>query len=475
VAKSQADSATGEVKRWPVLMLCLVAGFMTLLDVSIVNVALPSMQRGLNASPAELAWVVSGYVLTFGLVLVPAGRLGDDHGRSRMFLLALFVFTLASALAGVAQHSLWLVGARLLQGCAGGLLNPQVFGLIQQFFQGRERARAFGMFGAVVGISTAIGPLLGGLLIQLAGAEHGWRLVFLVNLPLGAAALLYGYRILPARQAAGRSQNLDPVGVLLLASALSCILLPLIQHGQGAGPGWLLLAAAPFLLAGFIAWERWYDSRGRTPLVNLRLLKIRSYSFGSLLSLLYFAGFTSIFFVLALFFQNGLGYSPLQAGLSLTPFAVGSAVSSGLSGRLVVRLGRRVVVIGLVTALTGLLVTDVVLVLEPGSATGLATALPLLLAGTGSGLVISPNQTVTLSEIDPAQGGAAAGIQQTGQRIGSAVGTATASGLFFSFLSSANYSTAIFSGLLVSIGFVTAALLVAVVEGLTSRPVVSRS
>ncbi|GAA0536661.1 MFS transporter [Saccharopolyspora thermophila] len=455
--------------RWRVLGICLVAGFMTLLDVSIVNVALPSIQLGLNAPATALAWVVSGYALTFGLVLVPAGRLGDDRGRGRMFLLALALFTAASALCGFAPEPLWLVVARLLQGAAGGMLSPQVLGLMQQLFHGRDRGRAFGLFGAVVGISTAIGPLLGGLIIQLAGAEDGWRWVFFVNLPIGAAAILYGLRVLPRDVPADRASSLDLAGVLLLGGGLLCLLLPLIEQESRRGTPWYLLAVAAVLLALFVVWEHLYQARGRAPLVNLRLLTIRSYSFGAGLALLYFAGFTGIFFVLAVYFQRGLGYSALLAGLALTPFAVGSAVSSALSGRIVHRLGRRLVIIGLVAALAGLMATDLLLAAHPGPAVGWVTALPLLVAGAGSGLVISPNQTVSLSEIDPGYGGIAAGVQQTGQRIGSAVGTAAASGLFFGTLSEHGFDAAIASGLLVSVGFVAASLLVAVAEALVRR------
>ncbi|MCA1185637.1 MULTISPECIES: MFS transporter [unclassified Saccharopolyspora] len=459
-------TASTTTQRWQALGVCLLAGFMTLLDVSIVNVALPSMQQGLDAPPVALGWVVSGYALTFGLVLVPAGRLGDDRGRSRMFVLSLLLFTAASAAAGFAPSALWLVVARLVQGVAGGMLNPQVLGLIQQLFQGPERAKAFGMFGAVIGVSTAIGPLLGGLIIEFAGSEQGWRWVFFVNVPIGLFALAFAAKVLPKDEVEEGPRSLDLVGVLLLAGALLAVLLPLIQQESGAGTPWYLLGAAPVLLVLFVLWERYYRGRGREPLVDLGLFSIRSYSFGTALGMLYFAGFTSIFFVLALYFQRGLGYSPLQAGLAMTPFAIGSATSSALSGRLVNRFGRSLVVLGLVGALAGLVVTDLLLSTGPGAAAGLVVAAPLLLAGVGSGLVISPNQTVTLSKVDAARGGTAAGVQQTGQRLGTAIGTATASGLFFGAIATGGYDAAISIGLLVAVGFVTLALLLAVAEQL---------
>src|SRR5215213_1881768 len=181
-------------RRWKALSVCLVGGFMVLLDVSIVNVALPSIRDGLQASESELQWVVSGYALTFGLLLVPAGRVGDVRGRRTMFVAALGLFSLASLACGLAPTSLTLVVARLVQGLAGGLLTPQINALIQQLFRGRERGTAFGLFGTVVGVSTAVGPLLGGALIAIFGADDGWRWVFFINLPIGLAAMPLAWR-----------------------------------------------------------------------------------------------------------------------------------------------------------------------------------------------------------------------------------------------------------------------------------------
>lgn len=242
-----------------------------------------------------------------------------------------------------------------------------------------------------------------------------------------------------------------------------CLLLPLVDR-EGFGEwSWLLWSAAPVLLLLFVAWERRYAGRGGSPLVDLGLFRISSFTFGSTLGMLYFAGFTGIFFVLAVYFQRGLEYSALQAGLALTPFAVGSAISSALSGRVVHKLGRRAVLLGLSGALLGLLATELLLARDPGHSAGLITALPLLVAGVGSGMVISPNQTVTLSQVEVSRGGTAAGVQQTGQRIGTAIGTATASGLFFAQLPG-DYDAAISHGLMASVSFVGAALAVGVVE-----------
>ena len=324
--------AAPDPNRWRALAVCLIAGFMTLLDVSIVNVALPPMQRGLGASSAELSWVVSGYALTFGLVLVSSGRLGDDRGRKKMFLVALGLFTLTSAVAGFAVDPTMLVVARLLQGVAGGMLNPQVIGVIQQLFAGRERARAFGLFGAAVGVSTAVGPLLGGLLLQWGGEPDGWRWIFYVNVPIGIAALVLGARLLPADGVSSDArQPLDVVGALLLGGGIVALMFPLVlSERDPASAPWWLLGVSLVLLLVFVAWERRARRTHGHPLVDFRLLRIRSYALGSSLGMLYFAGFTSIFFVLTLFFQQGRGYSPLAAGLAITPFALGSAVTSAV-------------------------------------------------------------------------------------------------------------------------------------------------
>ncbi|WP_308252097.1 MFS transporter [Pseudonocardia sp. KRD291] len=465
------SSTTPDPRRWSALAVCLIAGFMTLLDVSIVNVALPAMQSGLGASAAELSWVVSGYALTFGLVLVSSGRLGDDRGRRRMFLISLALFTLTSALAGLATDPTWLVVARLLQGAAGGMLNPQVIGFIQQLFQGPERGRAFGLFGAVIGVSTAVGPLLGGLLLQWAGTDDGWRWVFYVNVPIGVAGLVLGARLLPRDEARGASRPLDAVGALLLGLAVVALMLPLVlsERDPAAAPWWLLGVAAVLMVA-FVVWERRARATHGHPLVDFGLLRTRSYAMGTSVGLLYFAGFTSIFFVLTLYLQQGLDYTPLQAGLALTPFAVGSAVSSAVGGRVVARFGQPLVVGGLVVVAAGLVATDLVLRTGPEQV-GWAIAGPLLVAGLGSGLVIAPNQTLALQDVPAREGGTAAGVLQTGQRIGSAVGISAVGAVFFGRLAAdrGDWTSAISTGLVVTVGLVVLALLVGVADLVAGR------
>jgi EmrB/QacA subfamily drug resistance transporter len=461
--------------RWRALTVGLVAAFMTLLDVSIVNVAIPSIETSLHFGSDALQWVLSGYALAFGLVLVPSGRLGDAYGRRALFLTGLAGFTVASALAGAAQNELWLILARLLQGAAAGVVNPQVSGLVQQLFEPRERSRPFGLLGSTIGISTAVGPLLGGILIAVAGPQEGWRWIFYINVPIGIAALVLGRMWLPGRpEASPARENLDPVGVLLLGAGVVALLLPLVQERQWTGwAKWLLIPLAAALLAGFVGWER--RVRGE-PLVDLSLFRRRSYGLGSLIGLLYFAGFSSIFFIFTLFMQAGLHLSALAAGLAITPFAVGSALASAIGGRIVNRFGRPLVAAGLVVVAAGLAGTALVLRVASGSATPWATAGPLLIAGLGSGFVIAPNQTLTLAEVPVRRAGSAGGVLQTGQRMGTAVGIAAAGVVFFHILGSrpsslsSAWSSAFQWALLVAIAFVVATLAIALTDvGLDRR------
>jgi EmrB/QacA subfamily drug resistance transporter len=466
--------------RWRAMSVALVAGFMTLLDVSIVNVALPSIRSDLHLSSGELQWVLSGYALTFGLLLVPAGRWGDARGRRNVFIAGLVVFTLASAAAGLATGPLWLVVARLVQGAAAGVVNPQVSGLIQQLFKPAERGRPFGLLGAIIGISTAVGPLLGGLLIQIFGTEQGWRWIFYINVPIGLVAIVLGLRWIPSRPAAERErESLDPIGVGLLGVGVVLLLLPLVQEREWPGSAkWLLVVAAAAVLAGFVWWERRF-ARHDTSVIDLDLFRVRSYSLGALVGLLYFGGFTAIFFTYTLMLQSGLHYTALEAGLASTPFALGSAVSSAVGGRTVNRFGRPMVVAGLILVIVGLGGTLLALDLWPGHSAGWAAAVPLLVAGLGSGLVIAPNQTLTLAEVPVRRAGSAGAVLQTGQRIGTAVGIAAVGSVFFNRLANngGDWSAAFRVSLMVTIAFVVVALAAAVSDVVAAHrePVADRA
>ncbi len=462
--------------RWRALAVCLVAGGMCLLDVSIVNVALPSIRSGLTADDSDIQWVVAGYSLAFGVALVPAGRLGDARSRRAVFMAGVAVFTLASAMCGASPSAWWLSVARVVQGFGGGMITPQVSGFIQNLFKGPERGRAFGLFGATVGVSTAIGPLLGGLLVQVGGEEWGWRLVFYVNLPIGLLLLVLARKWLPVA-VEGRRQSLDPLGVLLFAAATVLVLLPVVEGKQGqplAQRPWWLLGVAAGVFVAFYLWERVWTRRGKETLVDLSLTKVRSFVFGVGLGSFYFAGFTSIFIILTLYLQNGLGYSALQAGLTQMPFAVGSAVAAFVAGRIVERFGRALVVVGLVTVVVALVAIDV-LVPRLGDDVGLKLAPLLLLAGAGGGLVIAPNITLALDEVDPTRAGAGGGLLQTFQRVGSAIGVAVVLAQFFDRLaaSGGDAAEAFSVALHTTIGLIVAALVLGVADLERRRSTVS--
>ena len=455
--------------RWRALSVCLVAGFMTLLDVSIVNVALPSIGQGLGAGESALQWVVSGYALAFGLALVPAGRLGDAYGRRNAFLVGLVGFVVASMACGLAPGPGWLVAARLAQGVAGGVVVPQVSGLIQQLFRGAERGRAFGLLGATIGLSTAVGPLLGGLLITLFGTDHGWRAVFFVNLPIGVGAVVLALRLLPRTATGGERQDLDPVGIALLGGAVTCLLLPLIQRGLPLPVRYGLPGVALVLLALWALWERRY-ARAHEPVVDLALFRSRPYSLGAGIGLAYFAGFTGIFFIYTQFLQDGLGQSALAAGLAVTPYALGSAVAAAAGGRLVERFGAGLVVAGLGLTVVGFVATWAAVRAVPGEGVGWATALPLLVAGVGSGFVITPNITLALSQVPVARAGSAGGVLQTAQRVGSAGGIAATGAVYYAGTAGGgDQAVALEHGLLVITGFVLLALLLGLVDLRSSR------
>jgi EmrB/QacA subfamily drug resistance transporter len=468
-----ADQTGADPRRWRVLAVTQLAGFMTLLDVSIVNVALPSMEHGLGAAAGTVQWVVSGYALTLGLALVPAGRLGDALGRRRMFLIALTAFVLTSALTGAAPSIGLVIAARLLQGAAAGMLMPQNSGLIQELFRGAERGRAFGIMGATIGLATAAGPVIGGLILAAFTGPDGWRWVFYVNVPIGLIALVLAARLLPSTTRGRlRDTHLDLVGSLLLGGGVLSLLLPVVNTENG-GPSWwwYLYVVAALLLGAFARWEVRTVRRGRQPLLDPRLARTSGYLAGSSIGLVYFSGFTGIWLVFALFFQDGLGYSPLRSGLAVTPFALGVAVSAVIAGRLVTRIGRWLTVSGLIAVAVGLIATALVLRNVGGDAAAWATAGPLLMAGLGGGMVTSPNITLSLESVPVQMAGAAGGALQTAQRIGAAIGTAVLATIFYRVLTGTgrDYAVAVSDALLVASGIMLLALLIAVAELIRRR------
>ena len=461
---------TADPNRWRILLVLLAAIFMSLIAVSIVNVALPAIQTGVDASESDLQWVLSGYALTFGVVLVAAGRAGDILGRGGIFVLGVSVFTAASIACSFAPSAEWLNIARFVQGVGSGLLNPQGVGMIQQYFRGAERGRAFGYFGSTVGVSVAIGPVLGGLLIQLGGPDFGWRLTFLVNVPVGiltlVLALLWFPKPLLRRRPAGdpgsaARASMDPVGSLLLGLAVLAILFPFMESRTSAST-WLLLPVGIGLLFAWVRWERRYAARGRSPMVDLAIFRTRSFTNGTIIVTLYFLGMTSIWVIVALYMQQGAGKTALEAGLVGIPSAVLSAVAANWAGRRVMKYGRKIVIAGLYCALLGLALSVGVALLH--DAIGLSVwwlMLTLSFIGIAQGSVISPNQTLTLAEVPLQYAGSSGAIMQTGQRMGTSIGIAVITAAVFVSLQVAAWSTAVAVGFSLIALVVLSALLVA--------------
>ncbi|MCD1284762.1 MFS transporter [Brevibacterium sp. CCUG 69071] len=454
-----------------ILLIGLVPLFMSLLSVSIINVVLPAIGDNLGASSSALQWVLTGYALSFGVVLVAAGRAGDVFGRGQLFMMGVGLFGLSSLVAGIAPGPLTLNIARVLMGLGSGLLNPQVVGLLQQYFQGPQRGRAFGMMGTTVGLSVAIGPVLGGILITIFGEDFGWRASFLVNVPFAVLALILARQWLPTgawrpieAQEEKRNRDLDPVGVILLGVAVLLVLLPFVESSLGWFV-WLALPVGLLTLVFWTKWERRYAARGRPPMVDLNLFKIRSFSNGSIIIALYFMGVTSVWVLVAMYMQQGLGHTALAAGMIGLPAALVSAVSADVSGRFVFQVGRRLVVWGIVTCLLGLVSTILVVYLvSQGIGSEWWMLLSLVFIGAAQGMVISPNQTLTLQDVPLRYAGSAGGVLQTGQRIGTSMGLAIMTALAFAVTAVSDWNIGMIASFIAIAVIVILAGIVGVVE-----------
>ncbi|MCS5723969.1 MFS transporter [Herbiconiux sp. CPCC 203407] len=458
---------TASRRAWQALIVLLAGMCIALLDTTIVNVALPSIRTSIDASEATLSWIISGYALAFGLALIPAGRIGDRIGHKWVFFTGIALFTLASLACGLSQNDFQLIASRVVQGLAGGIFVPAVTAYIQLLFPIRMRGKAFAIMGAVIGVSTALGPIIGGLIIQAFGSEEGWRLVFGVNLPIGIATLIAAAILLPGRREtdevaaeaapagagapagapasaapAGPSSaptraGIDWVGLVLVSGGLIGLLVPLIQGEDEGWPLWtfLVLAAGVLLLVAFGAWEVAYTKRGRLPLVPPKLFRHPAFTGGVVLALVYFAAFTSIFFTISLLWQSGLGHTALESGAVSIPFAIGSIIGSSQSNRLSERLGRTVLIIGTAAVAVGLAwVWIVLLVTNPADLTNWLLLAPLFIAGLGNGLFIAPNAQFIVATVDRPDAGAASGVISAMQRIGSAVGIAVIGSVLFGTL-----------------------------------------
>jgi EmrB/QacA subfamily drug resistance transporter len=454
------------------LATVMAGAFIALLDTTIVNVALPSIQHGLSASDSALEWIVSGYALAFGLALIPAGRLGDSIGRKPLYLAGLGLFLLASLAAGLSQSAGELVVARVIQGIAAGTYYTQINATIVDTFSGQQRSKAFGVLAAVIGLSTATGPLAGGLLIAAFGGQSGWRWIFFVNLVIGLVAVPAAVKFLPAPVRRPR-ERADGGGVALLTIALLLLLVPMIEGQSSGWPAWTYacFAAAVPLLATLAIWEVRVERAGRVALIPPRVVRRPAFATGALFALLYFASFTSIFFSLAVTWQDGFAHSALATGLVVSPFALGAIITARKSHAVTVRLGNGALVLG--TAVVGASLVALLVVFHvTGQPSPWYLAGPLLLGGLGHGLVVAPNADLVLKSVPPADNGSASGVLNTAQRIGSAFGIALVGTVLFGTLHPAGrgagavaaaFSHSTQDALEVNIGLIVATLALALV------------
>jgi EmrB/QacA subfamily drug resistance transporter len=461
-AWSQGAPPAVSPRAWRALIVLLIGMFMALLDTTIVNVALQTIRENVNANgkPAGedvLSWIISGYALAFGIALIPAGRLGDRFGHKWVFFTGLALFTAASLACGLAQSEVQLIVFRVVQGLAGGIFVPAVTAYIQILFPGRVRGRAFAIMGAVIGVSSALGPIVGGLIIQGFGNTDGWRLVFGVNIPIGVVALVLAVILIPSNKKIAEIApqapravrgGVDWVGLLLVTGGLVAILVPLIEGQDKGWPLWtyLTLAGGAVLIVLFAVWEVHYTKRGKSPLVPPRLFSHPAFSGGTILALVYFAAFTSIFFTISLLWQAGLGHTALESGLVSIPFAIGSIIGSSQSNRLSQRLGRNVLVIGTALVLLGLVAVWIILIsVKAADITSWDLAAPLFFAGLGNGMFIAPNAQFIVATVDSSEAGAASGVISTMQRVGSAIGIAVIGSVLFGIanLSSLNHEVTV--------------------------------
>lgn len=431
----------------------LTGVFVTILDFFIVNVAIPAVQRDLHAGTAAIEWVVAGYGLAYGSGLVLGGRLGDVLGRRRMFVLGLAAFTLASVACGLAPDVGVLVAARIAQGVSAALLSPQVLAILRTAYSGPAQARAINRYALTMGLAAVFGQLVGGLLIQADLFGLGWRACFLINVPIGLAALAATRRVVPESRQDG-PVRLDLGGAALLTPALAAVLLPLIEGREQGWPlwTWLSFGAAAVLLFGYAR------RRHEAPLIDLSLFRERAFTTGLLIQLAFTMGMAAYFLVFAVYVQQGRGMDALRAGLVFTPIGAGYLASSLLAPRLAARFGRQVIALGGLTRAAGL---AALFGLVAGQAP-VAWLVPVLAAdGFGMGLMLAPIMGTVLARVPPRQAGAAAGVLTTAQQVGGALGVGIVGIIFYGSLESGGAAHAFQHGLLYLIVVVlTAAALV---------------
>lgn len=434
---SQAADAPPDPRRWIGLFVLLIANFMNLIDVTIVNVALPSMRDHLGATDTQIEWVVAAYILAFALGLLPFGRLGDILGRTTLFLWGVAGFTIASALCGLAPNIEFLIIARIVQGLAGAMMTPQVLAIATVTFPPHERGQAFSLFGLSAGLASVCGPILGGLLISANLFGMSWQPIFLVNIPIGIAAVIAGWFLIPRLPGHPSLKN-DYVGIALFGLGIMAVVFPIVEGRAYGWPAWCfaMIVAGFALLVAFVLWTRRRAALGQSQLLNFDLITNRQFMFGAMVVTIFASGIPGMFMVISLLLQGGFDFTPLESGLTNTPFSVGVLIASLIAGRFGARYlrGRLATAGALLTFGIGWLHFYIAGVAD--SIDHWAFLPPLLIAGIGLGLGFSSLFQLVLANVPGRDAGAGSGALQAFQQVGGALGVAIIGELFFTNLGS---------------------------------------
>lgn len=438
-ADERASPAALFPNRWRAIAVLFLAGFMDLLDVTIVNVALPGIQRDLHSTYASVQWVVAAYLLSYAVVLVPAGRAGDVFGRKLLFIVGVIGFTVASAMCGLAVSPGMLIGSRVLQGAMAAAMTPQVMSFMQVLFAPEERGPVIGAFGGLAGLATVVGPIVGGLLVTANVWELHWRPVFLINLPVGLVAVVGALRLLPESRSE-RALRLDWTGTALLVTGLMLLLYPVVEGRELGWPvwGWICIAASPVVLGAAGVHQVRAGRHGGSTLILPSLFRNRGFVGGMLTVVATFFALDGFFLVLTLHLQVGLGWSAFRTGLAGIAFSFATAVSAGLgASRLAPRLGRPVITAGSAVMALGLVALYVTAGREGGGLTPWNLAPAMALAGLGFGAVVAPLFDFALAEVPTDDAGAGSGVLGAVQQLGGSIGVAVIGVVFFNALAPA--------------------------------------
>jgi len=423
-------------RRWLAFAVVLVAGFMDLVDTTVVNVTVPSIQQYLHADYAQIEWTVAAYVLSFAALLILSGRLGDIYGRKRVFIVGMAGFTAASLLCGVAVNPAMLIVSRFAQGAAAGLMVTQILAILHVTFPKHERGKAVGIFGAVTGSSAVFGLALGGAIVQWNVFGLHWRPIFLINVPVGVAALIVGSAVIRDSRSP-RALKLDVVGMLLALVVVTMLVYPLTEGRTLGWPAWTLAmpAGAAVLFGVFIAYERRRFATVGSALIEFEVFRSRPFAVGMGMWCLFWVASGGFFFAWSLFLQEGLGWTPLHAGLTAATFAVGVGIGAGNApDKLVPKLGRTVLVAGGLINAAGLLVFWV-LVWHYGRDLVSWQIIPVhIFSGIGFGMIVAPTLYLLLGQVPGSEAGAASGLLNTVQQLGMAFGVTVFGVLFFTEL-----------------------------------------